>query len=99
MSYIQQRTLIESPKKRQQKYIVLLADHTVIIDNEFPAMKSAVRTGKRIIEMLPTDSRLIKQITGLSKLLESLEKPNNHESKSSTKGQNENEATAKLFAC
>lgn len=60
-------------KRSEQKYLILLSDQTTIIGNEWEAMKKAVRSGKPIVEMLPTDARVNTQTTGLSKLLESLE--------------------------
>lgn len=94
MPFIEQRTLVRVLKKPQQKYIILLADQTVIIDNEFAAMKEAIKRRKTIVEMLPTDSRLIKQVTGLGKLLESLEKPIINEAQ---KNITKKESSASLF--
>jgi len=53
--------------------VILLSDQTVIIGGEWEAMKQAIRMGKPIVEMLPTAARVNDQVTGLSKLLESLE--------------------------
>lgn len=67
------RKLKTSPKRKQQKYLVLLSNQVVIIGSEWTAMKEATRTGKTIIDMLPTDARVNDQTTVLTKLLESLE--------------------------
>jgi len=69
------KKLIPQSKKEDQKYLILLQDQTVIIDSEWEAMKKWKRhyPEKRIVEMLPTNSRLIAHTTSLSKLLENLE--------------------------
>lgn len=69
------KKLIPESKKEDQKFLILLQDQTVIIDTEWEAMKKWKRwfREKRIIEMLPTNSRLIAHTTSLSKLLENLE--------------------------
>lgn len=70
---ISHKKLIASGKKDQQKYLILLSDQTVFIDTEYEGMKRARKHGKTIIEMMPTNARLIAQQTSLTKLLERLE--------------------------
>ena len=74
---ISHKKLKKSTKKDKQKYLILLSDQTVIIENEWEAMKKAtdhcMRNRKTIVEMMPTHARINAQTTGLSKLLESLE--------------------------
>lgn len=71
------KRLKESKNKSNQKYLILISDHTVIIDSEWEAMKKATRhcrlNNKQILDMLPTYARTIAQTTGLTKLLENLE--------------------------
>ena len=68
---IQQRKL--KAAKPQQKYLILLSDQTVIVDEEFEAMKKAIKTQKPIIDMLPCSNKMGAQKTNLTLLLEKLE--------------------------
>ncbi len=74
---ISHKKLKKSTKKDKQKYLILISDQTVIIENEWQTMKKATRhcrvSKKSILDMLPTHARINAQTTGLSKLLESLE--------------------------
>jgi len=70
---VDNRKLVSHTKRSQQKYLVLMSNQQVIIGSEWSAMKKAVRTGKPICDMLPTDARVNDQVNDLSKLLESLE--------------------------
>jgi len=71
---VDNKKLIRSKnKKEQQKYLILLSNDVVIINEEFTAMKIARRYNKPIRDMLPTNARLINQVTVLSKLLEALD--------------------------
>lgn len=67
------RTLKTNLKRKQQKYLVLLSNQVVIIDNEWAAMKRARQLKKPIVDMLSTSARMNSQETVLTKLLESLE--------------------------
>lgn len=70
---VDNKKLVTHTKRSQQKYLVLMSNQRVIIGSEFAAMKKAVRTGKPILDMLPTDARVNDQENDLSKLLESLD--------------------------
>ncbi len=69
------RKLNKKLKRPQQKYLILLSNQVVIIDTEFQAMKKWRRQffDKKITEFQKTDARANCQVTGLTKLLESLE--------------------------
>lgn len=72
--FIPQRKLKSNPKRRQQKYLILLSNQMVIIDTEFVAMKRARAFDKPIIEMLAHNGRSHSaQPINLTSLLESLE--------------------------
>lgn len=55
--------------KDVQKYLILLSNQLVILDDEFSAMKKARLSGKAILEMYPTN-RVINRTTTLTHLLE-----------------------------
>jgi hypothetical protein len=69
------RPLKKRRRRKENKYLLLLSNQVVIIGSEWFVMKQwAEKHGrKRIIEMLPTGSRVNNQTTVLTKLLESLE--------------------------
>lgn len=68
---VDRKKLKPTPKKQQQKYLILLSNQNIIIDNEWAAMKKARRSGKAILEMFKISNRVISQETSFEKYLES----------------------------
>jgi hypothetical protein len=73
---VDNRNLSVVKKRKEEKYLVILSNQTVVIDTEFQAMKRARRHQKPISDMHMTDARIHAQETSLTKLLESLEVKN-----------------------
>jgi hypothetical protein len=71
---LQVKSLVNKPKRPEQKFIVLMSDQTVFIGLEWEAMKKARKYGKPVVDMLPTSARVNSQSTSLTKILESLER-------------------------
>lgn len=69
------KELTRKNKRQQQKYLLLLSNQIVIIGGEWEVMKMWRKYyhDKSIHELLPTTARLNSGVTGLTKLLESLE--------------------------
>ena len=71
MNKIDFKRLRKPRRRNQDKYLILLSNQVVIIDTEWDGMKRAMRSGKRIEEMilLPNRNRKL-EVTTLNKLLE-----------------------------
>lgn len=91
------KPLITKNKKSEQLYFLLLSNHIVIIDTEFPAMRKYKENWSEayVVEMLPTDKRLIAQVTVLDKLLENLDQ---YVSKKIESPTTKKESTCKIFS-